>query len=74
MPRLHDWRNFKLTLLRGRSDGDGFGSVQANGEYEALDKSLLRYLKHGNSVVATDKVQTAIGSAAAADNAEVKSP
>lgn len=74
MQRLHEWRNLKLTLLHSRSDGDGLGSVHASEKSGALDKGLLRYLKHGNSVRATDRVQTAIGSAPAADTAEVKSP
>lgn len=74
MPRLHRWRNFKLTLLRGRSDGDGLGSVHASGKSGALGHGLLRFLKHGNSVMVTNRFQTAIDSAPAADNAEVKSP
>lgn len=74
MPRLHAWRNFKLALLRSRSDGDGLGSVHASGESGALGQRFQQYLKHGNSMMATDRVQTAIDPALAADNAEVKSP
>ena len=74
MPRLHRWRNFKLALLRNRSDGEGLCSVHASGKSGALCKGLLTYLKHGNSLMAPDRVQTIIDSAPAADNAEVKSP
>ena len=74
MPRLLCWRNFKLTLRRRRSDGDGLGSVQASAKSMALDDSLLQSLKHGNSMAATNRVQTTIAAAPVADNAEVKTP
>ena len=74
MPRLHRWRNFKLALLRNRSDGEGLCSVHANGKSGALCQGLLTYLKHGNSVMAIDRVQTAIAAAPDAATAEVKSP
>ena len=74
MPRLHRWRNFKLALLHSRSDGDGLGSGLASGESGALSKGLLTYLKHGNSLMAIDRVQTAIAAAPAAATAKVKSP
>ena len=74
MPRLHCWRNFKLTLLCSRSDGDGLSSVQANGKSATLHHGLARYLKHGNSMMATNRVQTATAAAPAADKHEVKSP
>jgi hypothetical protein len=73
MPRQR-WRNFRLTLLRSRSDGDGLGSVLASGEYGALSKGLLTYLKHGNNFMAIDRVQTAIAAAPAAATAKIKSP
>jgi hypothetical protein len=34
----------------------------------------MRYLEHGNSMLATDSAQKAIAAATVADNAEVKSP
>ena len=74
MPRLHRWRNLKLALLRSRSDGDGLGAVHACGKFGALGKGLLTYLKHGNSMTATNRVQTTIAAAPVAGNAEVKSP
>ena len=74
MPRLHRWRNFKLALLHSRSDGNGLGSVYASRKSGALGKGLLTYLKHGNSMTAIDRVQTAIDPAPATANAEVKSP
>ena len=74
MPRLHRWRNFKLTVLRSSSDGDGLGSVLASGESGALSKGLLTYLKHGNNFMAIDRVQTAIAAAPAAATAKIKSP
>jgi hypothetical protein len=74
MPRLHRWLNLRLTLLHSRSDGDGLGSVLASRESEALCRGLLTYLKHGNSMTAIDRVPTAIATAPATDNPEVKSP
>ena len=74
MPRLHRWRNFKLALLRSGSDGDGFGSVQAGGKSVALGHRLLQSLKHENSMVATNRVQTDIAAVLVADKPEVKSP
>jgi hypothetical protein len=74
MPRLHRWRNFKLALLRSRSDGDGLGSVHVGGKSVALGHRLLRSLKQENSMVATNRVQTAIAAVPVADKPEVKSP
>jgi hypothetical protein len=74
MPRLHRWRNFKLTLLRSRADGDGLGSIHANGKSAILCYGLLRYLKHGNIMMAINRVQTATSAAPVADKREVKSP
>lgn len=73
MPRQR-WQNFRLLLLRSRADGDGLGSDHTSGKSGALCKGLLTYLKHGNSVMATNSVQTAIAAAPVTDNAEVKSP
>ena len=74
MRRLYGWRNFKLTLLCSRSDGDGLGSVHASGESRTLGPRLLTYLKHGNSVMAINSIQTAIAVGPVPGNAEVKSP
>jgi|JI10StandDraft_1071094.scaffolds.fasta_scaffold06972_10 hypothetical protein len=74
MRRLHRWRNFKLALLRSRSDGDGLGSVHASENSGTFGHSLLQPLKHGSSMVATNRVHKAIAAATVADNAEVKSP
>ena len=74
MPRLHRRRNVKLTLLCSRSDGDGLSSVQESGKSATLRDGLPRYLKHGNGMIATNRVYTAIEPAPTAANAKVKSP
>jgi hypothetical protein len=74
MPRLHYWRNFKLALLRSRSEGKGLGSGHERGKSGAQCKDLLTYLKHGNRMTGLNRVHTAIDSAPTAGNAEVKSP
>lgn len=68
------WRNFKPTSLQSRSDGDGLGSVHASGKSGAFGQVLLRDQKHGNGMLATNIIQTAIAEAPAADNSVVKSP
>jgi hypothetical protein len=74
MPRLHRWRNFKLTLLRSRSDGDGLGLVHASGKSGALGRGLSWHLGHENKMLNTDRIHTTIDSAVVAGNAEFKSP
>jgi hypothetical protein len=74
MPSLHRWRNFKLALLRSRSDGDGLCSVYASRKSAALGKGLLTNLKRRYSVMAIHSVQATTAAALVADNTEVKSP
>ena len=72
--RLAPMAKVQTDVAAQQARGDGLGSVHASGKSGALCKGLLTYLKHGNSVVAINSVQTAIAAATVADNAEVKSP